>query len=214
MIACSEISVEHLAEDFVAQADRAGQIRAGAVGRVGERRHHDRVAELQRDRLRGGARHQRVAAVDVLRSALLGAAGVDDRRRLAGGERRLHFRPRHHLELDERCLRAAAACLRGRLRGGLAAGACANAVAADSASTGIVNIKRRMTVLLDRSVGPSERVAMMRPKRAGARVINCRQDAPTSSAPRAAPWPARCSDRARPPSRAPRSRRPCRLWRS
>src|SRR5258706_5899300 len=39
----------------------------------------------------------------------------------------------------------AAACLAAA---GLAAGACANAVAADSASTGIDNIKRRMTSLL------------------------------------------------------------------
>ena len=47
-------------------------------------------------------RHERVAAVHVLRSALLGAARVERARRLAGGHRRLHLRPRHHLELDER----------------------------------------------------------------------------------------------------------------
>src|SRR5580765_4858311 len=46
-----------------------------------------------------------------------------------------------------------------------AAGACAKAVAADSASSGIVNNKRRMFLLLFLTENESMGVAMMRPKR-------------------------------------------------
>ena len=94
------------AENLRRQADRARQIGARIVRRIGQDRHEDRVAQLQRDRLDDLVRHQRVAAVDVLRSALLGAAGVHERGRLAGGERGFDFRPGHHAELDERLLGA------------------------------------------------------------------------------------------------------------
>jgi hypothetical protein len=52
-----------------------------------------------------------VAAVDVLRTTLFGASGVDERGGLARGNRRFHLRPRHHLELDQRRF------LRGGFRG-------------------------------------------------------------------------------------------------
>ena len=110
-------ALEDGAEELRRQADRAGQLRAGVVRRVGQHRHRDRVAEPERDRLDDLAAHQRVAAVDVLRSALLGAAGVDERCRLAGRDRRLHLGPRHHLEFDEVFFRRRFGRLRERRRG-------------------------------------------------------------------------------------------------
>jgi hypothetical protein len=103
-IVCSESllgdALEHRREDFGSEADRSGQRRAGVVRRVGQHRHRDRVPQPERDRLHGFPRHQVVAAVDVLRATVFGPAGIDERRRLPGGERGLHFRPGHHLELD------------------------------------------------------------------------------------------------------------------
>ena len=75
-------------------------IGAGAVGREGQHRRGEGVAELQRDVAHLLAAHQRVAAVHVLRAALLGAAVVDQGRGLAGSEGLFDFGPRHHLELD------------------------------------------------------------------------------------------------------------------
>ena len=99
-IACSLMRSRIAAEQLVGQAERAGQRGAGVVRRVGQHRQRDRVAQLQRDRLDGLPRHQVVAAVDVLRPAMFGAAGVDERRGLSRGQRRFHLGPRHHLELD------------------------------------------------------------------------------------------------------------------
>ena len=55
-------------EDLVGEADRAGQVRAGAVGRERQHRRGDGVAELERDVAHLFAPEQRVAAVDVLRA--------------------------------------------------------------------------------------------------------------------------------------------------
>src|SRR5581483_11418597 len=97
-------ALEDRLQQFGREADRTGQIRAGVVRRVRQHRQVQRVAEAQRDRLDDRLAHQRVAAVDVLRPALLGSARVDERRRLALGEGLLHFGPRHHREFDVRLL--------------------------------------------------------------------------------------------------------------
>ena len=94
-------ALEDCAEELRREADGARQIGARVVRRVREHRHRDRVAEPLRDRPHDLAAHEGMAAVHVLRPALLGAAGVEQGGRLAGGHRGLHFRPRHHLELDE-----------------------------------------------------------------------------------------------------------------
>ena len=81
-------------------------------------------------------RHEIVAAVHVLRAALLGAAGVEERGRLAVGHRLFHFGPRHHLEFDERVL-CRLRSVAGVIVASGAVGAvefCANAVVATSAS--------------------------------------------------------------------------------
>ena len=83
-----------------------GSVALALFGVYGEHRHRDGVAELERDRFDGRPRHERVAAIHVLRAALLGAAGVEQRGRLAGVHRLLDLGPGHHLELDERLFTA------------------------------------------------------------------------------------------------------------
>ncbi len=110
--------LEDQPEKVGSEANRAGQIGAGVVRRVGQHRHGDRVAEAQRDRTDDLASHQRVPAVDILGAALLGAAGVEQRRRFAVGQRLLYLGPGHHLELDERLLRRCGRLLGRRRLGG------------------------------------------------------------------------------------------------
>ena len=70
-------------EELGGEADRARKRGAGVVRGVRQHGHHDRVAEAERDVLRDVARHEVVAAVRVLRPALLGAAGGHERHGLA-----------------------------------------------------------------------------------------------------------------------------------
>src|SRR5258705_8341517 len=91
---------EHGGEQLVRQADRAGQRRARVVRRVWQYRQRDRVPQLQGDGLHGFPRHQVVAAVDILRAAMLGPAGIDERGGLPGRQGSLYFGPRHHFKLD------------------------------------------------------------------------------------------------------------------
>ena len=92
-------ALEHGAENFRREADRARKIGARVVRGVREHREPEGVAETVGDGLDDFGAHQRVAAIDVLWSALLGASRVDERGRLAGRERGLHLGPRHHREL-------------------------------------------------------------------------------------------------------------------
>ncbi len=94
-------ALQDAAENLRRQADRARQIGARVVRRVGQDRHEDRVTQLQRDRLDDFVRHQRVAAVDVLRSALLGTAVVDEGGRFPLFEGLLDLEPGHHFKIDQ-----------------------------------------------------------------------------------------------------------------
>src|SRR5258708_35563299 len=108
------------------EADGSRQISACLVWRKWQHRRRNRVAELFGDRLRGGARHQRVAAIHVLRSALFGSTVVNEH----GGltvlvDGLFDLGPGHHLEFDER------AC-------GLGLGE-----AAENTSAPMANVRRR-----------------------------------------------------------------------
>ena len=85
------------------QSDGSRQLGAGVVHRKRHHRRGDRIPEFFRDRDDGSVSHQRVAAVYVLRTTLLGAAVIDERRGLSLlVDRLLDLGPGHHLEVDQR----------------------------------------------------------------------------------------------------------------